>query len=69
MTTHEFNKTRSEKWVKRFTDDESRLFLMVGVKQNRSYTFLMDESQTKEKIAQKLEELAKAVRMDNSSNS
>lgn len=66
MTTEQFNKTRSEKWVKRFTDDESRLFLMVGMKSNGSYTFVMDESQTKEKIAQKLEELASAVRLQNS---
>lgn len=66
MTTEQFNKTRSEKWVQRFSNDESRLFLMVGIKENGAYTFVMDESQTKEKIAQKLEELAKAVRLQNS---
>lgn len=66
MNTKEFNDARSEKWVKRFINDESRIFLIVGIKQNGAYTFVMDESQTKEKIAQKLEELARAVRLQNS---
>lgn len=65
MDTKEFNNIRSQKWVKRFTDDKSRIFLIVGMKENGAHTFVMDESQTKEKIAQKLEELAKAVRLQN----
>ena len=59
---------RSEEWIKKFNEDKSRIFLMVGVKQNGSYTFVADESQNPEKISQKLRELSETVRMKNSLN-
>lgn len=62
VTTKEFNDARTDKWKQQFTDDESRIFLIVGMKQNGTYSFVSDETQSKEKIAQKLEEIAKAVR-------
>lgn len=64
--TDDFNRIRSDEWVKKMTKDESRIFLIVGMKQNRAFTFVCDESQTPEKIAQKLEDLAKAIRLKNS---
>lgn len=63
MTTKEFNKMRTEQWAEVFTQDKSRIFMMVGCKQDGTLTFLADESQTLEKIAQKLEEMAKEIRM------
>ena len=62
MNTKEFNDIRLEKWKKRFTDDESRIFLIVGMKENGAYTFVADESQAPLKIAEKLYELAEAVK-------
>ena len=68
MTTEKFNKLRSKEWLKIFNKDESRLFMMVGIKQNGSYSFMADPSQTPQKIAQELEELAKSIRMQYQTN-
>lgn len=65
MQTEEFNRQRVERWVEKFNKDESRVFLMVGLKQSGNYTFIADNSQTPEKVAQKLEDLAKAIRAQN----
>jgi len=62
MTTKEFNKGRSSKWIKQFNLDKSRIFLIVGIKENGNYTFVVDESQSVEKVVETLELLAKLVR-------
>lgn len=61
MTTKQFNEARSKKWIERFNNDDSRIFLIVGMKKGGNYTFLSDETQTKQKIAQKLNELSRLV--------
>ena len=65
MTTKDFNKDRAEAWLDKMNKDESRLWLMVGMKQNGSYTCVGDEILTPNGIADRLETLARAIRMKN----
>lgn len=66
MTTKEFNKGRADEWLERMTKDEARLWMMVGMKENGAYTFMVDAGLTQEGIAQRLENMAKAIRTKNS---
>ena len=66
MNTQEFNEKRAEAWLKKFNADESRLYFMIGLKKNGALSFMADPGLTPEKIADKLESLAKSVRERNS---
>ena len=68
MNTKEFNEKRAEAWLKKFNADESRLYFMVGLKQNGALSFMADPGLNPSKIADKLESLARGVRERNSLN-
>ena len=63
METKKFNEGRASVWINQMTRDESRVWLMVGMKENGSYTCVGDEGLTPEGIADRLETLAKAIRL------
>lgn len=63
MDITKFNAERSEAWTKKFNADNARIFLIVGKKENGNFTFITEEGATKERVAQQLEQLAKAVRL------
>lgn len=65
MTTPQYNKARTDTWLKKFNEDESRIFLIVGMKQNGNFTFQADAVLTPLKIAEQLEGIAKAIRIQN----
>jgi len=62
MDTKEFNEMRAESYVKKLTTDESRLWLVVGMKENWNHTFVADENLTPLSVAEKLERIVKAIR-------
>ncbi len=63
MTTKTFNKNRCSKWLKVFNKNKSRVFLMVGMKEDGLFSFVFDESQDADEIASNLESLAKLVKL------
>ena len=69
MNTKEFNDERAKVWLDKMSKDESRIWMIVGMKQNNAYTFMADTALTPEKIADRLETLAKAIRERNSNAS
>lgn len=62
MDTKEFNEIRSFNYIKKLTEDESRLWLMIGMTEDKRQTFVADESLTPLSIAEKLEGIASAIR-------
>jgi hypothetical protein len=62
MTTSEFNNKRVAEWTAKFNADESRVFLIVGMKQDDSYSILGDPAISPQRMADKLEELASLLR-------
>ena len=68
MTTKNFNETRASICLDKMSKDESRIWLMVGMKENGAYSFVADDKLTPEKVANELETLAKAIRLKNTMN-
>lgn len=62
MTTKEFNETRGESWLKKMTEDKSRLWLMIGMTEDKKHTFVADDNLTPLSIAEKLERIAQTIR-------
>jgi hypothetical protein len=62
MDTQEFNEMRAESYTKKMTADKSRLWLMIGMKEDGSHTFVADDSLTPLSVAEKLERIAKIIR-------
>jgi len=61
--TEIFNNDRASKWAKQLTKEKSRLFLMAGMKKDHSFFLTFDKTLTPKLLAEKLEELAKAIRL------
>jgi len=61
MKVEEHNKIRTDKWGERFNKDKSKIFLVVGKKEDGSYTFATDISQNPYAVAQELQIISKAI--------
>lgn len=63
-----FNKERCENFLTKMNKDESRIFLMVGMKEDGTSTFVSDNTFTPERLASFLEGMAKSIRQQNKSS-
>lgn len=61
MSIESHNKIRTDKWGERFNKDESKIFLIVGMKKDGSYTFATDISQNPFAVSAELQVISKAI--------
>jgi hypothetical protein len=62
MSIEAHNKLRDTRWPERFTKDKSKIFLIVGKKENGDYTFATDISPNPFQVAQELEAISKSIK-------
>jgi hypothetical protein len=61
MITEAHNKLRAEKWTSQFNKEESKIFLIVGKKEDGTYTFATDMGKNPFKVSQELSAISKAL--------